>query len=379
LSSITIQLKKLGSNFQLKQDVENVEVVIESLEKEVTFKETNLWVLIFAILLASLGLNINSTAVVIGAMLISPLMGPIIGIGLGLGINDLALVKKAFGNYIFAVSVSLVASTLYFLLSPINEAHSELLARTSPNIYDVLIALFGGFAGCIVSSSKKKGNVLQGVAIATALMPPLCTAGYGIASLQFQYIFGALYLFVINSVFIALATLITIRYLKFPLKSLSTEKDEKKAKRMVWLIVSLTLLPSIYLGYVFVQENKYKLTVEKFILKEAVLKDDYLLSKSIDFKTKTILLTYGGRKITSDEIKHINDQLKNYDLSDSKVIVNQGFSSLGDINKNEHFNQVTHALKAMDEQLKRLTIQLDSLKKDSVAIAIKPKLKPSAK
>lgn len=175
------------NNFRIDKEKEDYEEVIENIEKGVVFRGTNLWVLIFAIFIASLGLNVNSTAVIIGAMLVSPLMGPIIGMGLGVGINDLALVKKAFRNLALAVSVSLATSTLYFLLSPINEAHSEILARTSPNIYDLLIAVFGGLAGILAISSKQKGNVIPGVAIATALMPPLCTAGYGLATLQYKF------------------------------------------------------------------------------------------------------------------------------------------------------------------------------------------------
>ena len=176
---------------------ENEAETIDNIRKGINFKGSNLWVLIFAIFIASLGLNVNSTAVIIGAMLISPLMGPIMGIGLGVGINDFELIKTSFRNLAIATIFGILTSTLYFLISPLNEARSELLARTTPTIYDVLIAFFGGLAGIVASSTRLKGNVIPGVAIATALMPPLCTAGFGIASGYLTYFFGAFYLYMI--------------------------------------------------------------------------------------------------------------------------------------------------------------------------------------
>ena len=180
-------MDRFFDHFKIDHEKEKIETITTNINSGVVFRGTNLWILIFAIFVASLGLNVNSTAVIIGAMLISPLMGPIMGIGLGVGINDLSLVRKAFLNYFLATVVALTTSTIFFLLSPLDDAHSEILARTSPNIYDVLIALFGGFAGIIATSSKQKGNVIPGVAIATALMPPLCTAGYGLASFQLEF------------------------------------------------------------------------------------------------------------------------------------------------------------------------------------------------
>jgi uncharacterized hydrophobic protein (TIGR00271 family) len=206
---------RILDNFKLANEREDFQLVKDDIEKEIQFSRTNLWILIFAILIASLGLLTNSTTVIIGAMLISPLMGPIMGLGFGIAINDLQLLKRSILNFLFASSVSLTISTSFFLLTPIHEATSEILHRTSPNIYDALIALFGGLAGMVATSSKLKGNVIPGVAIATALMPPLCTAGYGLANLNPKYFFGALYLFFINTVFIALATLVTARLLKF--------------------------------------------------------------------------------------------------------------------------------------------------------------------
>ena len=190
-------LHKIAQNFSLAHEQDSPLAIHDSIVSGIIVRGTNLWILMLAIVIASVGLNINSTAVIIGAMLVSPLMGPIIGIGYGLGTYDFDLVRQAIKNFLFAVIASLIVSTLYFSVSPINEAHSELLARTSPNIYDVLIAFFGGLAGFIAIVSRQKGNVITGVAIATALMPPLCTAGYGIATNQWSFLAGALYLFTI--------------------------------------------------------------------------------------------------------------------------------------------------------------------------------------
>ncbi|MDE7476274.1 MAG: TIGR00341 family protein, partial [Duncaniella sp.] len=186
-----------------------------AIREGVSFKGTNLLILVLAIFIASLGLNTNSTAVIIGAMLISPLMGPIIGIGLGVGVQDFDLLKRCLRNLLMAAGFSMLTSTIYFLISPVSEGHSELLARTSPTIYDVLIGFFGGGAGIVAIGSKSKGNVIPGVAIATALMPPLCTAGYGLATMQMNYFVGATYLFLINSIFIALSTFIGVKLMHY--------------------------------------------------------------------------------------------------------------------------------------------------------------------
>lgn len=348
-------------NFRLANEREDLQIVSDNIENGIDFKGTNLWILIFAILIASLGLNVNSTAVIIGAMLVSPLMGPIIGLGFGMAINDLSLLKKSFFSYLFAATVSLATSTLFFLLSPINEAHSELLARTSPNIYDVLIALFGGLAGILAISSKLKGNVIPGVAIATALMPPLCTAGYGLATLQFTFLFGALYLFIINTVFISLATLITIRFLKFPFKELPKKKDETKARRIVFGVVLITTLPSIYFGYDIVQQNKFQERASKFVENEAIFPNDYLLEKSIDTKNKSIILTYGGQIIEAKAIASLKSKLPKYNLDTSTLTIRQGFAYLKESKESEQKNLLTIALRERENKIQLLQNQLDSL------------------
>ncbi len=348
-------------SFRLLEEKEAYEAVIDNVSKGVVFRGTNLWILIFAIFIASLGLNINSTAVIIGAMLISPLMGPIIGMGLSLGINDLGLLRKSIQNYLFAVIVGLGTSTIYFLLSPVNQAHSEILARTQPNMYDVLIAFFGGLAGILAVSSKQKGNVLPGVAIATALMPPLCTAGYGLATLQWNYFGGAFYLFLINTVFIALATLITVRYLRFPVSHLLDPKKEKHAKHIVWAITVLTILPSIYFGYSFIQDNRFIAKANNFIEVESKLPDEYLLNKTIEASRRKLVLTYGGAKITPEQMATLQQRFKSYNFSDNAVLeVNQGFSYLDQTDKN---NITNNLLSAKDVLIVNLQNQIDTLTK----------------
>ncbi len=350
--------------FKLHAEKEHLPTVIENISNGSVFRGTNLWILMFAIFVASLGLNVNSTAVIIGAMLISPLMGPIMAIGLGVGINDAALLRKAMYNFLIATGVALTTSTIFFLMSPLNEAHSEILARTSPTIYDVLIALFGGFAGIIATSSKQKGNVIPGVAIATALMPPLCTAGYGLATLQFGFFFGAFYLFIINTVFIALATFVLVRFLHFPYKKGLDEKAEKRAHRIVWTVVIITLVPSLYFGYDLVEQDKFTKKANSFINNEAHFTNDYLLSKKIDAKNNKISLVYGGKEITAAEIDALKSQLKKYDMPDASLEVKQGFAYLVDEqNKLEdgQQGQLTMALQLKEIETKTLQQKLDSV------------------
>jgi uncharacterized hydrophobic protein (TIGR00271 family) len=349
-------------NFRLGDEKEDFHIVSENIHDGIEFKGTNLWILIFAIFIASLGLNLNSTAVIIGAMLVSPLMGPIIGLGFGMAINDLVLLKKAVSSYLFSALIGLITSTIYFLLSPINQAHSEILARTSPNIYDVLIALMGGFAGFLAVSSKLKGNVIPGVAIATAIMPPLCTAGYGLATQQFPFFFGALYLFLINTVFIALATLVTTRYLNFPYKKFPTEADGTRVKRIVWIVTIVTVIPSVYFGYDMVKQNKYETEADLFIKKEAAFPNDYLLQKTIDAKNRTITLTYGGQIIEDTNINVLKSKLALYNLSNTKLTIQQGFAYLENKKKEDQPNPLTFVLSEKDMYIQQLQLQIDSIK-----------------
>ena len=319
-------MNKLFRRFNIRSEQEEYSVIHTVMESGIVFKGTNLWILIFAIFIASVGLNVNSTAVIIGAMLISPLMGPIIGVGYSLATYDFGLLRKSAANYGFAVITGLLTSTLYFLITPINEAHSELLARTQPNIYDVLIALFGGLAGIIAMSSKTKGNVIPGVAIATALMPPLCTAGYGLATANWPFFLGALYLFTINTVFIGAATLIAVRLLKFPIRDYADEKLKSRANRWVTIIALMTAIPSIYFGYIMVQQERYSQNAASFIRNETFIEGDFLLQSKVNPAMKKISLIYGGKVITEIEKQTLESKLGIYGLENTELSIQQGFN-----------------------------------------------------
>jgi|KBSSwiStaDraftv2_1062776.scaffolds.fasta_scaffold86143_3 uncharacterized hydrophobic protein (TIGR00271 family) len=365
-------MTNLFDKFRLGNEKEALQNVIDNIDNSVVFRGTNLWVLICAIFIASLGLNINSTAVIIGAMLISPLMGPIMGIGLGMGIGDIAMLRKSAHNYLIATIVALATSTLFFLLSPLSQAHSEILARTSPTIYDVLIALFGGFAGIIATSSKQKGNVIPGVAIATALMPPLCTAGYGMATFQLQYFVGAFYLYIINTVFIAWATLIIVRILHFPYKQLANKQADRIAQRIVWLIVIATLIPSLYFGYDIVKQEKFLKKANAFVTNEAHFQNDYLLNKKIDPKTQTISLVFGGKEITDKDMDGLRSELKKYGLEGAILEIKQGFAYLSEQSqseKNERVEQLTKALTEQEELKKAFQKSVDSVRNHEMLAA----------
>ncbi|SEL09812.1 DUF389 domain-containing protein [Parapedobacter koreensis] len=321
-----MKFRDIAKKFNIKSEQEPHDVIHDTVEKGIYFKGTNLWILIFAILIACVGLNVNSTAVIIGAMLISPLMGPILGMGYSLATYDFGLFRKALTNFGFAVFAGLSASTLYFLVTPISEAHSELLARTSPNIYDVIIALVGGLAGIVALSSKQKGNVIPGVAIATALMPPLCTAGYGLANGAWTYFFGAFYLFTINTVFIGVATLIAARFLKYPVWHYAEEGTRKVANRWVSVIVTVTMVPSIYFGYMLVRQERFTQEANAYIRNDTYIEGDYLLKSEVDPAKKTIRLIYGGRLIPESLKEDVAAKIRYYRLTGASVTIQQGFS-----------------------------------------------------
>lgn len=352
-------------NFRLKEEREDLHAVLDTIYKGVVFKGTNLWVLIFAIFVASLGLNVNSTAVIIGAMLISPLMGPIMGMGTGIAVHDITLLRLSLRNYAFATVVSLLTSTSYFLFSPINEAHSEILARTSPNIYDVLIALFGGLAGILALSSKNKGNVIPGVAIATALMPPLCTAGYGLATFQFKYFFGSFYLYIINTVFIALASFITLRALKYPIIHGVNKKAEKRAQTIIWFMVMITLLPSIYFGYDLIQRTNFHRLAQHFISLETEIPNTYLLEKKINTQDKSIELVFGGMQLSPASIQKMKQRALYYQLDTGKLKIRQGFAYIDASSMSKEKMEWTQILEQKQILIDSLTAALNIIKQQT--------------
>lgn len=320
----------LRSYFDLSSDLDDERMAEQAVMDGVSFKGANIIILIIAIFIASLGLNTNSAAVIIGAMLISPLMGPIIGIGFGVGTYDFDLIKRSFRNLAVAAIFSVLASTLYFLISPVSEGRSELLARTSPSIYDVLIGFFGGLAGIVAITCKKKGNVIPGVAIATALMPPLCTAGYGLATWQLHYFFGAFYLFLINSIFIGYATTVGVKLMKFKPRNYVNDNIKKQVKKYVYLIIIVTLLPSIWLTFYMIRDSYFVNSANNFISEEFVFPNTQVLKRDAEVKDgkKFINVTLIGEKLNTDSLRMamIKKMDKNRWLHGTVLSISQGVS-----------------------------------------------------
>ena len=345
--------------FDLSEDKASESEVIENIRKGIEFKGTNLWVLVFATFIASLGLNVNSTAVIIGAMLISPLMGPIMGIGLSVGINDFELMKRSLRNFGFMVLVSIATSTFYFVISPLSNAQSELLARTVPTTYDVLIALFGGLAGIVAQSRKDRtSTVIPGVAIATALMPPL----------WFKYFIGAFYLFFINTVFIAIATYMVVRFLKYEKHSFLDSKKERKVRRSMVLIVLVTLIPSVVIGYRIVKRSvfeanadRYVATVMKFPQAQVV---DYSRMLRAD-GSSYIDVVLVGEPVSEDAIDNARLQMSGYGLLGTELIVHQaGERGTDDLSmlSSGYRDLLSEKNRRIDELLQRVsTLKNDSL------------------
>jgi len=322
--------------------------VLENVKANISFKGSNLWILACAIVIASIGLNVNSAAIVIGAMLISPLMGPIVGAGFALAIYDFELLKKSGRNLMNATLVGLAVATFYFYLSPFKDTQSEILSRTSPNIYDVLIAFFGGLVGVIAITRVEKGNPIPGVAIATALMPPLCTAGYGLAVGNLSYFFGAIYLYTINCFFICISTFLIIKYLHYkPVRTIEAGA-EKRIRYGITALILVMIVPSFYLAYNLLNEKKYSQNVEQFIDKEFLSKGLTLIYKKTRFNTKpkTIELAFLNEKFSDDELKTLNLKLVDYKLPETKLIIKQDLKDL----KNEILNEIGNQSKNISEK-----------------------------
>ena len=319
----------LKEYLDLRKDKDNELATVDSIRKGVEFKGANLWILIFAIFMASLGLNVNSTAVIIGAMLISPLMGPIMGVGLSVGLNDFELMKRSLKSFLITTLFSVTTATVFFLVSPVAEGQSELLARTSPTIYDVFIALMGGLAGVVALSTKEKGNVIPGVAIATALMPPLCTAGYGLATGNLIYFLGAFYLYFINSVFISLATFIGVRVMHFQRKEFVDKNREKKVRKYIVLIAVLTMCPAVYLTVGIIQDTFFESAANRFVNEQLAFENTQVLDKKIHHEGKhhEIRVVLIGQEVPEASIAIARSKMKDYKLDNTKLVVLQGMNN----------------------------------------------------
>ena len=308
--------------FNLYSDREDEGQVVAQVSAGVEFRGTNLWILMFAILIASLGLNVNSTAVIIGAMLISPLMGPIIGMGLAVGISDYDLLRRALKNYLVATLISVVTATVYFLISPLSDARSELLARTTPSLYDVLIAFCGGAAGVLALTTKSKGQVIPGVAIATALMPPLCTAGYGLATAQWSYFFGAFYLFFINTVFIAVATFFGVKLMRFHQRQDVSPERRQYGRRLITVVVIVAMLPATVMTVDIVRNNIFSHNVQAFVDRELQQTGTQIIDRTVVHDTLRVVAV--GRSLGEEEMAEARSRMGDYGLKNYALVVIQG-------------------------------------------------------
>ncbi len=308
-------------HFDLFSSQEDADIIDASIRKGALFGGANLWVLFFAILVASVGLNVNSTAMIIGAMLISPLMGPILGIGYGAGVGDTRLIRLSAQSLLLFVLISLATATVYFYLTPLHKAQSELLLRTSPTIWDVLIAFFGGCAGIVAITRREVSTVVPGVAIATALMPPLCTAGFGIANGNPQYFFGAVYLFTINSVFIAFSTWLFAKILRLPLRGEGADATHRKTRFWVAAAVILTLVPSGYLTLQLLRNEVFENTVASILNQSEATSNLLILDRKVNAAARHIELTIGGERPRRDVAAELSQLLAAAGVKNAEIQV----------------------------------------------------------
>lgn len=355
-------MNRILNFINLHNGEEDKTVVLNNVTANISFRGSNLWILACAILIASIGLNVNSTAVIIGAMLISPLMGPIVGAGFALGTYNFPLLKKSIKNLLIATFVSLLVSGVYFFVSPFKDVQSELLARTAPNIYDVMIAFFGGLVGVIAITRVEKGNPIPGVAIATALMPPLCTAGFGIATFNLNFFLGAFYLYTINCFFICIATFLVVKYLRYPSVFIN-KKYEKRVKYSITILMLIITIPSFFLAYNLFQEKKFSKAADHFIEKQFDRKGYTIIYKKINYNVhpRTIDLAFLDKKFSQSEIKSFNSILAANGLNNTKLIIRQDSDEL----KSEMIKEISktdNTLTEKDLAISTMRKELDTYK-----------------
>ena len=363
--------------FALGADAASQEEVNSNVQKGIMIRGSNLWVLIFAIFIASLGLNTNSTAVIIGAMLISPLMGPIIGMGYSMGVYDFNLLKESFRNFLIMIAVSLITSALFFTLPLITSTQSELLARTQPTTYDILIALFGGLAGMVAQTRKERtGTVIPGVAIATALMPPLCTVGYGLATLQFRFMLGALYLFTINTIFIALASFLVTRVMNFKMIGEIEEHRLAKLKNAMIAVIIVVTLPSILIAISIIQRSSFEANCKQFVDEAFNYDNTFVVDYNAEYnpgrkKQSVIEVRLFGEPLTENVINNIRSQMSNvYHLPKVDLVVRQSNQEDGGIAITALQSNYTEMLNEKNRQISYLQDQLASIRTaDTLAVS----------
>lgn len=363
--------------FALGADAASQEEVNSNIHKGIMIRGTNLWVLIFAIFIASLGLNTNSTAVIIGAMLISPLMGPIIGMGYSMGVYDFNLLKESLRNFLFMIVVSLITSAVFFTLPLITSTQSELLARTQPTTYDILIALFGGLAGMVAQTRKDRtGTVIPGVAIATALMPPLCTVGYGLATFQFRFMLGALYLFTINSIFIALASFIVTRVMNFKMIGELEPDKLRKLKRAMVAVIIIVTLPSVLIAISIIQRSAFDANYRNFVDEAFKYDNTFVVESKYEYnanprKQSVIEVRLFGEPLSDNVINNIRGQMSSvYHLPKVDLVVRQSNQEDGGIAITALQSNYTEMLNEKNRQISHLQEQLSSIRTaDTLAVS----------
>ena len=348
----------------------DTEAAERSIRNNIEFKGPNAWILAVAVIIASVGLNVNSIPVVIGAMLISPLMGLIFGLGLGLGVSDIQLMKSSGKNLLVMVSISLVVAFLYFVITPLSLSNpTELLARTSPTFYDVLIALFGGFAGILEQCRKEKGTVFSGVAIATALMPPLCTAGYGLACGEMSYFLGALYLFVINCTFIMMATYVGVKYFRFRPTEFQDETIGKRTKRLTTALIIIFIIPSIWSAVILIQQNNFDVNATSFAEHRSSYGKSILYDYKIDHKDNTTLtLFFTGETLSERDKDELYSVAAEYDIAKEQIqIRDYAMEDKSDMNAfKDIYEKKESIISAKEQEIVMLKNELDKIRSNEL-------------
>ena len=345
------------------RDHVDVDAAAVNIRNGIHFRGPNVYILACAIIIASVGLNLNSIPVIIGAMLISPVMGPILGFGMGLGTNDTILVRDALKNFAVMVVISILASSIFYLVSPLElEQQTELLARTNPTLYDVFIALFGGFAGILENSRKEKGGtVIPGVAIATALMPPLCTVGYGLAHLDWHFIVGAFYLFIINTVFITLATFVSVRYLLHFTPVGEDEAKRKRNTRWVTVILLLLLVPSVFSAVEMIKDNNFARNARLLVQQNKNLGKSFIYDYHADIETKpsTLNLYLAGEKLESSAREQLYLNAEEIGITRAQIVIHEDAAFQNEVMSESEL--IRSMIDSHNDEIRRLTGQVDSL------------------
>ena len=343
----------------------------KAIRRNIEFRGPNAWILAIAIIIASVGLNVNSTPVIIGAMLISPLMGPIFGLGLGLGISDINLMKHSGKNLLIMVSISLVVSFLYFQITPLSLSNpTELLARTRPTIFDVMIALFGGFAGILEQCRKEKGTVFSGVAIATALMPPLCTAGYGLATGNFGSFLGAIYLFCINCLFITLATYFLVKYFRFKTAEYADSGFGLKTQRITTLLIVIFLIPSIWSAVILVKQNNFDKKATEFVETHRSIGNSIIYDYQIDHQDGSVLKIFmTGETLNEAGRSNLYVYAQEHGISEEQIVIKEYITQSSN-DSDEVFKGIYERLDTKidnyETTIKELTGELQAIKREEL-------------